>query len=240
MEALKTSSNLQATEQDAFDRKFSDIVNPIAERFQFGEAFEEELNAWQKIAAATNDVVTPANGIDAAGFAAAMYGLNRLDSWWGIGWAAGGIMADMVDGKVARATGTQSPLGEAIDAGGDKIKLAYALYKIWQLELAPKPITIAIAVQNGLNASLTTIDQLTNRSDHVLHPTQFGKKAILFQEFGLGLHVIGNEVAKTNEKRARIIKLGGTALGTAGIVLGGVATIGYASTLWHHRAQKRR
>jgi len=227
-----------SAEQSLIEEKFWGIVTPFAEEFGFAAVLSEELNTWQKVAHATNDVVTPANLIDVAGFATSMYGLSNIDSWRGIIAAASGLMTDVLDGKVARATGTQSPLGEAIDAGGDKVKLAYAVYKLWQLDLAPRPLIATIAAQNGLNAVLTAIDRKTNEKP-VLHPSQFGKKALFIEQFGLGLHVIGSELAKTNAKRGRAVKFAGTVIGAAGVVVGGVASAGYISDLRSNSRKKR-
>ncbi|GAC1483172.1 MAG: hypothetical protein NVS1B7_6890 [Candidatus Saccharimonadales bacterium] len=188
------------------------------------------LNVFQKVAAATHDIITPANGLDALGFAASIYDIQQLDSLKGIAVAGAGFMTDFFDGKIARATGTQSKLGEAIDAGGDKIKLALALRKVWQSELAPRPLIAAVALQNSVNVALTSVDQL-RRADTVLHPSNFGKKAIFMQQWGLGLHVFGSEVAKHNESRGNRIKLAGSVLTAAGVVVGLVASAGYVKVL---------
>ena len=194
----------------------------------------EALNIWQQWSEATGGVITPANALDAAAFIGGMYGVNNLDSWKGIVITAASFFADMADGKIARATGTESPLGEAVDAAGDKIKLAAALYQIWKLDLAPKPLLVAIAAQNGINAALTAGDRAIN-SQPVIHPSYFGKRAILLEQLGLGLHVIGSEVAKKHERRAAIIKKVGTLTSVAGLGLGAAATAGYTKSLFSSR-----
>lgn len=221
---------LKTMEQAPLDATFHSVVGGLAEDYKFGEHLADELNNWQKLAGATNDIVTPANMIDAVAFGVGVYGIRNLDSWKGIGFACSGFMADFVDGKVARATGTQSELGEAIDAGGDKVKLAYALYKLWELDLAPKPLLIAVGLQNGINVALTAVDRSANKPP-VLHPSGLGKKAIFIEQWGLGLHVIGTEVAKKNEKRGKALRTAGTVLTTAGVVIGAAATSGYVATL---------
>lgn len=197
----------------------------------------EALNIFQKVQKATGGLVTPANVlVDAPAFCGAMYGINikGLDSWTGIIITAGSFLADMVDGPVARLTKTESPLGETVDAAGDKIKLAAALYRIWELDLAPKPLIVAIAAQNGINVALTTADRAINRKP-VIHPSYFGKRAILLEQLGLGLHVIGSEVAKKNERRGAIIKKVGTLTSVAGLGLGSAATAGYTKSLFSAR-----
>lgn len=223
---------------DATSEKFWNLVTPLAHEFAFGNALTEELNGWQKLSEATHGIGTPANALDTVAFAGGIYGINHLDSWKGIAIACSSFMADFVDGKIARATGTQSELGEAIDAGGDKVKLAYALYKMWQLELAPRPLLVAVAVQNGLNVGLTAIDRSANDKP-VIHPSQFGKKAIFMEQWGLGLHVIGSELAKTNEKRGKAVKTAGTVLTLAGVAVGVAATTGYTKLLLSSRKKRK-
>ncbi|MEO8862825.1 MAG: CDP-alcohol phosphatidyltransferase family protein, partial [Candidatus Saccharimonadales bacterium] len=138
---LEAETQKSRTEQ-LVDAAFWQIVEPLGflPDFTVKAPDESDKNTWQKISDATGTVVTPANAIDMLGFAGAKYGIDNLDSWKGIGLACASFMADAIDGKVARATGTQSELGEALDAAGDKVKLAYALVKIWQMDLAPKPL----------------------------------------------------------------------------------------------------
>lgn len=194
----------------------------------------EQLNTWQQIAGATNDIVTPANAVDAVAFAGSIYGISHIDEWKGIGVAAASYGADIVDGKIARATGTESDLGEFIDAGGDKIKLALASLKAWQNNLAPKPLLAAIAIQNATNVLITGVDR--NENDQpVIHPSKLGKRAMFFQQSGIGIHIIGARLERDGSSLARPTKLAGNILGAAGVVLGVVASAGYARTLAQSR-----
>ncbi len=223
-----------SAEQSKFDQAFWAMASTVG--FQpDGSVMPPEgadQNVWQKISDATNTVVTPANAIDLLGFAGAKYGIDNLDSWKGIAVASASFLADVVDGKVARATGTQSELGEALDAAGDKVKLAYALVKIWQMDLAPKPLLVGVAAQNGLNAGLTIADRIVNKEDPALHPSWYGKRAMFLQQAGVGLHVVGSQMEKDEMRFSRGIKIAGTVLGAAGIALGTVASVDYARTLY--------
>lgn len=185
-----------------------------------------ELNTWQKIAAATDDWLTPANFIDGVAFAMAMRAGSRLEETSGIAEAAIAFGADFIDGKVARATGTASPKGEAVDAAGDKIKLGYYLVKIWQDSLAPKPLMAAVGIQNATNVAITAYDRKKNPIPQV-HPNTDGKHGIFMQQIGLGMHVIGNKVAKTRPETGWAIKTAGTALTVLGIARGLRATKSY-------------
>lgn len=232
METIENSA--QAFEQSHIDLLFSQAIGHLISDLP---AEEIDRNFWQVIAGATNDVVTPANALDAAAFGLSIYGLNNLDSWKGIIASASAFGADLVDGKIARATGTQSDLGEAVDAGGDKIKLAFALYQIWKLNLAPKTLIMAVAAQNGYNIGLTAADRSLNDKPSI-HPSSFGKKAIFLEQMGLGMHVIGSEVSKQNEKRGRAIKLAGSVVGYAGVGVGIIASSGYTAKLIQSRKSR--
>ncbi len=97
----------------------------VAPDWQLVEA--KKRNTWQRLAATTQGVVTPANGLSLLGFA-----LVCLGSWqlYRHAWAMGlsliiiGRLADLADGHVANATGTKSQLGEFIDATCDKLAVA--------------------------------------------------------------------------------------------------------------------
>jgi phosphatidylglycerophosphate synthase len=224
--------------QRFFDEQFDKLVSQF-EPHGLKPADLTDLNNWQKIATLTNDVVTPANALDAAAFATSIYGINNLDSWKGIATACGSFIADFFYGKIARATGTQSSLGEAIDAGGDKIKLAFALYKTWQLDLAPKNLITCVALLNGMNTGLTAVDRVTNKQP-VLHASWLGKRAIFMEQWGIGLHIVGSKVKQANPERAGVIKAAGTILGYAGVFMGGLATADYGATLWEARKHAKQ
>lgn len=191
------------------------------------ETSPAEPNVWQRVSDATGTVVTPANIIDTVGLAGAKYGIDHFDSWPGIFAAAASFLSDVVDGRIARATDTASPLGEAIDAAGDKAKLAYALYKIDQLQLAPRKLLGAVALQNSCNAVLTTADQVVHKDEHVLHPSWFGKRAMFLQQTGVGLHVIAAQMEKDAMPRGRQVRSVANVVGWSGVALGVVATADY-------------
>ena len=83
-----------------------------------------DRTAVQRIAHATNGIITPPNLISLVGFGIVIYGLVALlnqQFWIGLIALAIGRLLDVVDGAVAQATGTKSPLGETVDASIDKI-----------------------------------------------------------------------------------------------------------------------
>ncbi|MDZ7744841.1 MAG: CDP-alcohol phosphatidyltransferase family protein [Candidatus Saccharibacteria bacterium] len=189
-----------------------------------------QANTFQRVANETYDIVTPANVIDGVALVGAFAGSRHLDKWGGIATCAASFAADVADGPVARGTGTQSELGEMVDATGDKIKLAFTAAAIWKHKLAPRHLISAVAIQNGINAVATTIDRSMDK-EAVIHPSMFGKRAIFLQQAGLGAHVIGSKLEEDHPRMSKYVKRAGTAVGYTGVGLGIVASIGYVRAL---------
>lgn len=83
-----------------------------------------DRNIFQKMAAATKGIASPANIITVIGLGIVVYGLVAIlqqQFWMGLVFLAIGRLLDIVDGLVAEATHTKSPLGELFDAVADKI-----------------------------------------------------------------------------------------------------------------------
>lgn len=180
-----------------------------------------EHNNFQQIAEATGGVVTPANAIDAGAFALAAKFVPKLDSWRGIAAVAVSYASDVVDGKVARATGTSNELGAAVDAVGDKIKTTYAAYHIAKMNLASKPLLAAVALQNVANAGATVYDSLVNDKSKV-DVSKAGKYSTFSNSLGIGLQVIGTELEKNDPQRARNARVAGAVVGWGGLAVFGV------------------
>lgn len=188
---------------------------------------ETEPNVWQKVANATNDVVTPANAIDVVAMGMAFHGAPRLNTWGGIVESGAAYMADVVDGRVARATGTTSDLGAKIDPIGDKIKIAYGLWHIWRGNLASRGLMTAVAAQNAANTAITVYDQVKN-DEPQLKVSDDGKKAMFTQAWGIGLQVIGNKVGETHKPAGKALKAAGAIIGWAGFAYFGIpSTVQY-------------
>src|SRR6478609_9535796 len=83
-----------------------------------------ERTFFQKIASYSSGVLTPANIVSLLGLSMVVFGLVLLlqgQSWAGVALLVIGRLLDIVDGAVAEATGTKSPLGEIVDASFDKL-----------------------------------------------------------------------------------------------------------------------
>lgn len=83
-----------------------------------------DRNLWQKVAAATRGIVSPANIITLVGLGIVIYGLGAIFAQQmlvGLVALVIGRLLDIVDGVVAEATHTKSTVGELFDAAVDKI-----------------------------------------------------------------------------------------------------------------------
>ena len=79
---------------------------------------------FQRLAAVTHGVITPANAITLIGFVVLLYGLGAIlerDYLLGLTLIVMGRLLDIADGLAAEATHTKSPLGELFDATIDKV-----------------------------------------------------------------------------------------------------------------------
>ncbi|MNH75264.1 CDP-alcohol phosphatidyltransferase [compost metagenome] len=89
-----------------------------------------DRNVFQNVAAATGGILSPANVITVIGLGLVMYGLlviMQQEFWMGLVFLAVGRLLDIVDGLVAEATYTKSPLGELFDAVADKIGTLFTI-----------------------------------------------------------------------------------------------------------------
>lgn len=134
-------------------------------------------NDWQRLAVATNGLLTPANLLSAAGFAVASAGLVRVaqgDFWTGAVLLVIGRLADAVDGYAADATGTKSPLGETVDAALDKAIAFVALAVLAAAHVVPWWVAAPIALLNVWNVFMSWYGE--QRAVHV-QPSRNGKWA---------------------------------------------------------------
>jgi phosphatidylglycerophosphate synthase len=111
--------------------------------------------SWQRLAAATNGVVTPGNVISASGFvlvvsgSAALLLHHMVLALWCI---VVGRCADLADGFVADRTGTKSPLGEGVDAVFDKLGVLCVLIAVGPSHVLDWWMLLLVFVQNGITA----------------------------------------------------------------------------------------
>lgn len=178
----------------------------------------EDRNQWQQIAARTNGIVTPANAVTLAGNLLTFYGVLKLSQRHGLAGAsliALGRGLDVVDGHVAQITGTKSPLGEAFDAGFDKIQAAAAIPILAVSGSVPKTEATIIGIQQ---AAISGVSMLAKYRGNEIHPSRSGKLATFAAWTSLVSHAISTNV--DNKTLARGFETLGTASTIAATVLG--------------------
>lgn len=138
---------------------------------------KSKRNAWQRIAAGTKGVVTPANVTSIAGAVLVALGLMRIyndDLTWGLMLIAIGRTADILDGAVAQATGTKSSVGETLDASIDKITIVAALGILISTGAIPLFAAALMTVRNSITIGLSFLAKIRKKA---LHPSRAGKFA---------------------------------------------------------------
>ncbi len=177
------------------------------------EQISEPQHRFQKVARETYGVVTPANAVTVAGFVLVISGLidlSRGNRRKAITKIAAGRSLDLVDGAVAKATGTMSPLGEALDAGLDKVSMAASLAVLHKSEDLPKGLLRLFAARDLGMAVLTVVGKL--RGVHP-HPNEASKTATFHQWMAAGSMLIAAELNDTEKPElALTAKLAGTVL----------------------------
>lgn len=136
-----------------------------------------DRNAWQKLAASSRGILTPANAVSLAGAGLVLTGLIGLMndlSLQNILLIIIGRLADFLDGYIADKTGTKSPLGETIDAGIDKLLAFAAIAGLWAAGLVPVAILALIFVHSVFNSLVGVAGKAGRRG---LNPSREGKLA---------------------------------------------------------------
>ncbi len=124
---------------------------------------KEDWNNWQKIASATNSLITPGNIVSGTSFGLLKYGLKQVEQgnqWRGLSIIIGSKVGDLIDGFVADKTGTKSPIGAVVDQTTDKLSLLTTFPTIKKMELVPNSVLYPIMAQNSLNVYIAAKSQL--------------------------------------------------------------------------------
>jgi phosphatidylglycerophosphate synthase len=145
---------------------------------------------WQRMAASTHGVVTPANIVSLLGLLLVISGLICLLYHQYVAClvlVVIGRLADIADGAIAQKTRTKSPIGEAVDAAMDKIVALLALGAFAAAHIAPLWVLIVIAIQNISNVVFA---YAARRRGNALHPSASGKLATAGQWVALALFIV--------------------------------------------------
>lgn len=134
-----------------------------------------DRNVFQNMAAATRGIASPANIITVIGLGIVMCGLVAIAQqqfWTGLVLLVMGRLLDIVDGLVAEATHTKSPLGELFDAVADKIGTLLTIAVLLIADVAHWWVIVALIVPQIAIMLLI----LYKKSKGVgVHPTRQGK-----------------------------------------------------------------
>lgn len=137
-----------------------------------------------------------------------------------------GRAADIGDGMAAEATGTKSPIGEAVDVLIDKAETAAALPVLVKAGVLPKPAAGSIFIQNAANAAFSTV---AKRRGIELHPSREGKLSTAGQWTSIGLYGMSSVAREADSpKLARGLEIAGHLTTIATAALGAKAVFGYA------------
>ena len=140
-----------------------------------------ERNIWQRWANTTHGVITPGNVFSVVGIATVFVGLFVIADdqlWRGLWLLAGGRLCDVIDGTAANATGTKSPLGEAIDTTADKVAAFATLLVFAATAIAPWPVMLLIGLQSLLIATLGFAAYQMHKKPHVVAAGKIGGATI--------------------------------------------------------------
>ena len=130
------------------------------------------------------EVLTAPNAISVAGYLLVLSGTTRMTTARGVASIVAGRASDLIDGTVARATGTTSDFGAGLDASLDKLGMATILTGAWLHRSMPRPAILAMILHNALNATATVIHARRWPEDP-LRQTRVGKVVMFAEEVGV-------------------------------------------------------
>jgi phosphatidylglycerophosphate synthase len=129
----------------------------------------------QRVAAKTQGVITPGNFVTVIGFGLVVWGFIAIVGkhyWIGLVLVLAGRLADLLDGWLAQATATKSPVGELLDATADKLCGLVALITLYSVAIVPHWVLAAIFLPQ-ITISLVAIIDFVGKQQH--HPAHAGK-----------------------------------------------------------------
>ena len=142
-------------------------------------------NRFQKVAAATRGVVSPANIITVIGLIVVIFGLVAIlnhQFLLGLGLLIAGRLLDVADGLVAELTKTKSPLGEIFDAAADKIGTLFTITVLFVAGISYWWVIVALRVPQAI---IPLVIFYKKRKGIGVHPTVAGKLSMAFTWVGI-------------------------------------------------------
>lgn len=160
-------------------------LHRITGKSDWEKVVPSKYNFFQKVAASTGGIVSPANIITIIGLGIVVYGLVALmqDAYWvGLGALIVGRLLDIVDGVVAEATQTKSAVGELFDAAADKIGTLLTIVVLVLAAVADWWVILALILPQVLIPLLVFYKKQKGIS---VHPTRQGKVSMALTWVGI-------------------------------------------------------
>ncbi len=201
----------------------------------WGRLSPGQHNAWQRLAARTHGIITPANLVSLVGALLVVYGLWAVvhgSLLLGIVTIGLGRGADVLDGIVADYTKTKSALGEAVDATVDKILLALTLVTVLALQLLPFAVGIAMALHGLYNIGLYVTAHYRKVR---LHPSLIGKLATSFEWLSVALYLIANLLKGNGSSYTQIVLIGASVMFGLFVATAIRSSYGYTQRLYYKK-----
>lgn len=156
-----------------------------ATRPDWTKVAKRHRNMWQRLASSTKGIVTWANAVTVIGFVLLVVGLILLVQghyWPGFWVLLISRVCDIADGWLAELTGTKSPLGEALDAGFDKLSVLLALIILPAISIIPLWAVVALILPH---LAIAGVSAAALRQGKRLHPSGVGKISMALLWFSL-------------------------------------------------------
>lgn len=147
-------------------------------------------NPFQRIAASTGGVLTPANLITVIGALITLWGAAQLlaNNWWlALGLLLLGRVMDVADGFVAHRTGTKSALGELLDAMADKVVTVLTVVALFLAHVAPTWLMGLLVLPHIIITVIVIVDRARGVKHH---PSRLGKTTMLLAWIAIPLMLI--------------------------------------------------
>ena len=165
-----------------------------AKKADWQKVSPEQYNSFQKLAAATNGFLTPANVITVIGLSIVIYGLVIILQGYFLGGLlllAAGRLLDVVDGVVAEFTKTKSPIGEIFDAAADKAGTILTILVLFFAGVGEWWLIAALIIPQIV---ILIVVYLKQRQNIRVHPTRQGKLSMALAWVGVVALLVNKEL----------------------------------------------
>ena len=194
---------------------------------------------WQRTAAATNGLLTPANVVTLLGLGSVAAGLVAvLDQSYLLAFflVTAGRLADLLDGYLAEQTGTKGPIGEKFDAGADKLETVLAVIVLVVAGLLPVWVAVAAALPH---LAIATVSLYGLLHQGLPHPSRAGKVGMALAWLGLVLLVLAGSGEAELQAWTPVVSVTGYLSVAVATSLALIALAGYVREV-RHKVSRRQ